>query len=504
MHKKEEIITPAEFNSWNAMKNEKSEKDNKTGRAHRVKRSLIAFSPFFVLGVLAITGTGPFSTDDFNIQTKTVKVEYGTQLSANLINTTKGGLSDHFVKMNFAKNSYNPKKLGSYKVKVKAKDLNNKKTEETITVKVVDTKAPLIKTTAKTNEDGKLKVEAGKDFKVTDYVKAVDKADGVTKVRAEKAVDPQKTGEQKLVVTSKDSSGNVSKKTITADVEDTEAPVITVDDTRVDLKSDFNISDYVTCIDALDGKVEPKVSGDIDTSKAGSYVIKLTAQDKAGNKTEKDVTFVVGDYTAPDLELKKSADEVPAGKPFDAKSMIKSAVDDIDGDIADKVKISDFSTEKEGKTEVTYMVSDSAGNQSVKKLDLTVTNPYELLAKKIESTGRTKLGSPYVFGASGPTVFDCSGYTMWVYSRYGIHLPHSAASQYSMCQKISSSEARKGDLVFFANTYKPGISHVGIYLGNGKLLEASGRCVKESELSGSRAKSFYGFGRILTKEHVDL
>lgn len=482
-------------------KKKKSGKEEKK-KLSGLKKGMIIASPVFVAGVLALTGMGPFQPKKLEFKNKVVNVEYGTKLEAKLFDTNKNGVSDMLVKKTIKKTNYNGKKLGTYKVKVKAKDISNKKAEDTITVKVVDTTPPAI-TTKKSvqKDDGTVKVQAGKKFNLSDYVSAEDKVDGdlTDKIKVTGNVDTRKAGKQTIKLESEDSSGNTSTKTITADVEDTEAPDIAVTDTRVDLKSEFRISDYVTCMDAKDGEVTPEVSGDVDTSKAGNYDVKITAVDKAGNKSEKIVTFVVGDYTAPVLELTKDEAEVPAKKEFDAKTLISKAEDNIDGDLKDKVTISDFSTEKEGEQDITFMVADSAGNQTVKKAELTVTDPNVLLRKNIEKTGRSKLGCPYVFGAAGPTVFDCSGFTRWVFSQYGISLPHSAAGQYAMSDKISEKDARKGDLIFFANTYKPGISHVGIVLDKNTIIEASGSSVKITSIApgSSRRNKLYGFGRVL-------
>lgn len=83
------------------------------------------------------------------------------------------------------------------------------------------------------------------------------------------------------------------------------------------------------------------------------------------------------------------------------------------------------------------------------------------------------LGRPYVFGARGPSYFDCSGFTRFVYQRVtGKTLPHSAAAQTYYGRQISKSTLQKGDLIFFKNTYKAGVSHVGIYYGNGRMIHA--------------------------------
>ena len=85
------------------------------------------------------------------------------------------------------------------------------------------------------------------------------------------------------------------------------------------------------------------------------------------------------------------------------------------------------------------------------------------------------VGSNYVWGGAGPGGFDCSGFTMYVYGNFGLSLPHSAAAQYNTRYGAiisSQSELLPGDLVFFANTYTAGISHVGIYIGGGNVVQA--------------------------------
>ncbi|MFF0137483.1 NlpC/P60 family protein [Streptomyces sp. NPDC005227] len=79
-----------------------------------------------------------------------------------------------------------------------------------------------------------------------------------------------------------------------------------------------------------------------------------------------------------------------------------------------------------------------------------------------------KLGSPYVWGATGPNAFDCSGLTQAAYRSAGVSLPRTTYSQINAGQRVSRSELQPGDLVFFYS----GISHVGIYVGDGQMIHA--------------------------------
>jgi cell wall-associated NlpC family hydrolase len=80
----------------------------------------------------------------------------------------------------------------------------------------------------------------------------------------------------------------------------------------------------------------------------------------------------------------------------------------------------------------------------------------------------TKRGDPYVWGGSGPDVFDCSGLVMWAYAQVGISLPHFTGNQWNSGVHVSRSQLEPGDLVFFF----PDISHVGLYVGDGLMLDA--------------------------------
>ena len=78
------------------------------------------------------------------------------------------------------------------------------------------------------------------------------------------------------------------------------------------------------------------------------------------------------------------------------------------------------------------------------------------------------LGARYVWAASGPRTFDCSGFTMFVYAQVGVSLPHSSRSQIGYGQRVSRANLQPGDLVFFGSP----IHHVGIYVGGGKMVNA--------------------------------
>lgn len=116
-------------------------------------------------------------------------------------------------------------------------------------------------------------------------------------------------------------------------------------------------------------------------------------------------------------------------------------------------------------------------------------------ADNIISLGKKYLGVKYRFGApSGSTsAFDCSSFTQYIYGKYGIKLPRVSSAQAKKGYKVAKSNLKKGDLVFF-RTSRTGskIGHVGVYVGNNKMLHTYGKPgVTYSSLSASHWKKNY-------------
>jgi cell wall-associated NlpC family hydrolase len=98
----------------------------------------------------------------------------------------------------------------------------------------------------------------------------------------------------------------------------------------------------------------------------------------------------------------------------------------------------------------------------------TVNVPASGGAATAVAAAKSKLGSPYVWAASGPSSFDCSGLTMWAWAQAGVSLPHSSSMQYSSGSKVSVSSLQPGDLVFYGSP----IHHVALYVGGGQVIHA--------------------------------
>ncbi|MDR2163279.1 MAG: C40 family peptidase [Clostridiales Family XIII bacterium] len=110
-----------------------------------------------------------------------------------------------------------------------------------------------------------------------------------------------------------------------------------------------------------------------------------------------------------------------------------------------------------------------------------------------------QLGKPYVFGAAGPDSFDCSGFVQYCFLHgLGKSVPRTAEAQQAACKAVKKSARKPGDLIFFQNTYKTGVSHVGIYIGENTMIHApgSGDVVKYSKVTDRYyVKHFHSYGR---------
>ncbi|HEX2849657.1 MAG TPA: NlpC/P60 family protein [Acidimicrobiales bacterium] len=102
-----------------------------------------------------------------------------------------------------------------------------------------------------------------------------------------------------------------------------------------------------------------------------------------------------------------------------------------------------------------------------------------------------QLGKPYQWGAAGPDSFDCSGLTMWAWRAGGKSLPHSTYAQWDATSRVAISDLQPGDLVFFGSD----LHHMGIYVGNGQMIEAphTGAYVRYASIFRS---DLYGAGRV--------
>jgi len=112
-------------------------------------------------------------------------------------------------------------------------------------------------------------------------------------------------------------------------------------------------------------------------------------------------------------------------------------------------------------------------------------------------------GAHYRFGGTSRNGIDCSGLTQAVYRQYGLKLPRTSTDQFRKGIPVAKADLRPGDLVFFKNTYRHGISHVGIYVGEGKFVHAAGvhKGVIVGSLDSAYHRNHFAGARRLVLDH---
>lgn len=129
----------------------------------------------------------------------------------------------------------------------------------------------------------------------------------------------------------------------------------------------------------------------------------------------------------------------------------------------------------------------------------TTNNVVTSKGEEVVNYAKQYLKCKYVYGASGPSTFDCSGFTMYVFKHFGISLSHSATAQSKKGTYVAKEDLQPGDLVFFKDYQTmDGIGHCGIYVGDGNFIHASsgtGYCVKLSTLLTGSYNTRYSTAR---------
>jgi len=165
-------------------------------------------------------------------------------------------------------------------------------------------------------------------------------------------------------------------------------------------------------------------------------------------------------------------------------TMAKLSVYNIMGITAPKKEIVHFVIKDDNPKTKTYTVPSAkvspniefiSYNQSPRPSNTQFTQMAPYSVNDIEQNAKSFLGTPYVWGATGPTKFDCSGFTQWVFRDAGINIPRISREQAKVGKYVRYENLQRGDMVFFdTKKHRTGkVCHVGIYLGNGDFIHAS-------------------------------
>ena len=159
-----------------------------------------------------------------------------------------------------------------------------------------------------------------------------------------------------------------------------------------------------------------------------------------------------------------------------ATKRVKSVQKIVDGMKKKKDRIEGLVTKTQNKV-FSRILKAGEGVNTIKPDDI----PGNTLGDQALRKALSQQGKPYVWGAAGPSSYDCSGLMMWAYKQIGINLPHYTVSQFNATHKVTHPQP--GDLVFF---YPPSLHHMGMYIGNGLMLHApqTGDVVRVSKIGG--------------------
>ncbi len=431
-----------------------------------IKERKAMFIPAVAVASFALVGYAAVDREAPVIDSNNIELVYGQEFSTNLVEVSDNHDTRSELDIVADTSSLNINQLGEYTIRVTATDQFQNAVTKNVLVNVVDKEAPQLQIVG-SQVGYMIEVPVKGSTNIADYIKATDDVDGdVTPFIEQSAqLSTNALGLQTITVQVEDSSGNLTDETFYFNVMDTEAPEATLsngESITLNYGEDFDLKNYLTFKDNFDEDVEVTVEGSVDTKNENDVQeITATAIDSSGNQTVNTLTFSVKDTSAPEIKLTKSSIDLVTGASINTKSYLASAIDNKDGDLTSKVEISSIDTSSAGTKTVTYTVTDSEGNKAQATLKVNVSS----MGSKILSVAATKLGVPYVWGATGPNSFDCSGFTQWVYNQVGISIPRTSSSQMAAGTKVSVSQARPGDLL-----WRDG--HIAIFVGGDTYIHA--------------------------------
>jgi cell wall-associated NlpC family hydrolase len=435
---------------------------------------LLCVSTFGLVGYVAADKEAPV------IESSKIEVLYGDTLTKNMFEIHDNRDDLETLDVDIDTRSFDSKQLGTYIIPVSATDSFSNTTSKNVVVEVVDKTAPVLKS-LNDNNGYTIDVEVKSSTDIKNYISAIDNVDGDVSsfITTDKKLDTSKISTQEILVSVDDNAGNSTQQKYLFNVCDTTAPTIKLKSgatVKLDYGKTFNYKDYFEIKDNYDKDVTIKLDGTIDSKKDGEQTVTLTATDQSNNQSSQKITVEVTDISAPKITLSSSKVTIKEGQSFNSKKYLTSAIDNKDGDLTSKVSIDGkVNTDKAGTYTVTYKVSDTEGNSSSKSLTVVV----EESGAGIVKAAKSKLGTPYKWGATGPNAFDCSGFTQWVYRQNGKYIPRTSSEQKNSGTVVSLSQLKVGDLV-----WRPG--HIGIYVGNGQVIHSphTGAVVSYTSVSG--------------------
>lgn len=210
---------------------------------------------------------------------------------------------------------------------------------------------------------------------------------------------------------------------------------------------------------SIDPSVQLFLSGDPD-----SYLEKAATLDQLSGKQADQLKTIA------DKQRRLAQERAEAASKIEDLSETRKALGDKKDEIKGKLgKAQELLNKMTAKERAAMQAEEDRANRSNSRVNLGDDVPASQRGAAALSAAQSKIGSPYVWGATGPSSFDCSGLTSWAYQQAGQSLPRTSQAQASAGTQISSQSALKpGDLVLFYSD----LHHIGLYAGNGQVLHA--------------------------------
>lgn len=242
--------------------------------------------------------------------------------------------------------------------------------------------------------------------------------------------------------------------------------------------ANYDISNIVS---SVSGRIV-SIKKDIDTNKIGSQKLVLqVVRDNVYKDVAIDVEIV--DSVAPIINIDQKEIKINQGDDLDLFSNIKYVYDFADGEIpyleyglvTDEAcgyytVTTDFNKNVCGLYKVVVIAVDKHGNKSSEEFEIVVENAK--LSAQVVDIALSLVGSPYVYGGTGPSGFDCSGFIQYVYAQKGIFVSRSASTQIFDGYGVSYDDILPGDIISWG--YSNGVvTHSALYIGDGKMVHAA-------------------------------
>ncbi len=209
----------------------------------------------------------------------------------------------------------------------------------------------------------------------------------------------------------------------------------------------------------IDPSVQLFLSSDPDT-----YLDKASALDQLGAKQTEALTEIQAKQRTLAQQRKEAQDKL--GDLADTRKQLGTKKKEVQSKLASAQKLLNSLTAQE---RASLAADESRANRASSRVDLGPAVPASQRASAAFSAAQSKIGSPYVYGATGPNSFDCSGLTSWAFAQAGVSIPRTSQSQANAGTRIySQGDLKQGDLVIFYGDQH----HVGFYAGNGQVLHA--------------------------------